>query len=119
MPTIIPFTNDGDRKITIALGDNDLILETYYMPNIRRWLMDIYDVDENPILTGISLNVGVGNLVKGKSPIFRNQAIRCLSIDGSENNTPDSLGKTCFVVYYAEGEYIPQQYPDKMLDGWV
>lgn len=119
MPSIIPFTNDGDRKITITLGENVFVLETYYLPNIRCWLLDIYDTEENPILTGISLNVGVDNLVKGKSDLFRNQAIRCLTLDGSENNSPESLGTSCVVVYYAEGEDIPNQYPDKMLDGWA
>ena len=116
MPQVIPFTNDGDRQITIALGDNMFILETYYLPTIKVWVMDIYDIDENPILLGISLNVGVGNLVKGKTQIFEGQTIRCVSTDGSENNTPTSLGTTCYVEYYPVGEEAPALYKDKMLD---
>lgn len=115
MPSIIPLTNDGSRRITVALGENVFILETYYLPNIRRWLMDIYDIDENPILTGISLNPGVDNLVKGKAPIFDGQTIRCISTDGSDNDNPISLGTTCFVIYYAKGETVPELYADKML----
>lgn len=97
------------------MGENVFILETYYMPNIKCWLMDIYDLDENPILLGISLNTGVENLVKGKSTLFDGQAIRCISTDGNENNTPVSLGTTCFVLYYAKGEEVPPLYEDKML----
>lgn len=119
MPSIIPFTSEGNKKITIALGENVFILETYYLPNIRRWLLDIYDIDEKPILTGISLNVGVGNLVKGKSALFEGQAIRCISMDGNDNTFPDSLGKTCIVLYYAKGEDVPEEYQDKMVNGWV
>ena len=115
MPSIIPLTNDGSRKITITLGENVFILETYYLPHINRWLMDIYDIDENPILTGISLNIGVDNLVKGKAPIFEGQTIRCISIDGKDNTTPVSLGTTCFVLYYSKGENANKLYEDKML----
>lgn len=115
MPQMIPFTNDGDRKITIALGENVFILETYYLPTIKCWLMDIYDIDENPIITGICLSVGVGNLVKGKAPIFEGQTIRCVSPTGEENNTPTSLSTTCFVYYYPQGDEPPVQYEDKML----
>ena len=115
MPQLIPFTNDGDRSITITLGENMYVLETYYLPTIKRWLMDIYDTDENPILLGISLNVGVGNLVKGKAEIFKNQTLRCVSPTGEENDTPTSLGTTCFVYYYPEGEEPPVLYEDKML----
>lgn len=115
MPSIIPFTNDGDRQITVALGENMVILETYYLPTIKRWLMDIYDVEQNPIILGISLNVGVGNLVKGKSPLFEGQTIRCVSPTGEENTTPSSLGTTCFVYYYGVGENPPVLFEDKML----
>lgn len=115
MPQLIPVTNEGCRRITIALGENLFILETYYLPDIHRWLMDIYDIDENPILTGISLNVGVDNLVKGKAEIFRGQTIRCVSPEGLENTTPESLGTTCFLYYYPEGETPPVLWEDKML----
>lgn len=115
MPKIIPFTNNGARRMTITLGDNVYIMETYFLPNIKRWILDIYDTDENPVLTGISLNTGVGNLVKGKSALFDGQAIRCITTDGTENNRLDSLGTSCVVLYYEKGEYVPNQYQDKML----
>ena len=115
MPQLIPFTNDGCRKITITLGENVFILETYYLPDIQRWLMDIYDVDENPILLGISLNVGVDNLVKGKAKVFEGQTLRCVSFEGKENNTPESLGTTCFLYYFSKGETAPILWKDKMI----
>lgn len=118
MPSIIPFTSEGARRMTITLGENVFIMETYFLPNIRRWILDIYDTDENPVLTGVSLNPGVGNLVSGKSSLFEGQAIRCISTDGRENDTPDSLGTSCVVLYYAKGEEIPEQYQDKMVEGW-
>ena len=119
MPRIIPFTSEGARRMTITLGDNVYIMETYFLPNIKRWILDIYDTEENPILTGISLNIGVGNLVKGKSALFDGQAIRCITTDGTENNRPDSLGTSCVVLYYAKGEELPEQYPDKMVEWWM
>lgn len=115
MPQLIPLTNDGCRRINIALGQNMYILETCYLPHVQCWLMDIYDMANNPIITGISLNVGVDNLVAGKSELFENQTLRCVSPTGQENNTPDSLGTTCFLYYYPEGETPPKLYQDKML----
>lgn len=115
MPQIIPVDNTGSRTIDVALGDNVFRLRTYYLPYTKCWLMDIMDTSDNPILMGICLNVGVGNLVKGQNPIFENQTIRCVSIDGSENNTPDSLGTTCLLYYYGKDETAPQLYEDKML----
>lgn len=116
MPQIIPFTNDGCRTIDIALGENMFRLRTYYLPYTKTWIMDIMDQDEKPILMGIALNTGVANLVKGKGKIFEGQTIRCVSIDGKENNTPESLGTSCFVYYYAKGENAPQLWKDKMLE---
>ena len=116
MPQLIPFTNDGCRTIDIALGENMYKMRTYYLPYTKHWVLDIMDQDENPIAMGISLNVGVDNLVKGRSILFQNQTIRCISIDGTENDTPDSLGTTCFVLYYPVGETPEQLWEDKMLE---
>lgn len=77
--------------------------------------MDIYDTEENPIIVGICLNVGVENLVKGKHEIFDKQTIRCVSLDGTENDTPDSLGNSCVVYYYGKEESAPSLHEDKML----
>lgn len=115
MPQLIPFTNDGARTIDIALGENVFRLRTYYLPYTTTWVMDIMDQLDNPIVLGIALNTGVDNLVKGKAKIFQNQTIRCVSLDGTQNNTPDSLGTTCVVLYYPEGETPPQMWTDKML----
>lgn len=116
MPQLIPLTNDGCRRITVTLGQNNYMLETYYLPHIHCWLMDIYEMNGRSIITGISLNVGVDNLVAGKSVLFKNQTLRCVSINNTENNTPDSLGKTCFLIYYGENETPVPYILDKMLD---
>ena len=116
MPYIIPVDSTGSRKIDVVLGDNVFRMRTYYLPNIKRWLMDITDTTDNPIIMGICLNTGVGNLVKGKHQLFDGQGIRCISLDGTENNTPESLGTSCVVVYYEKGEEQPKLYKDKMID---
>lgn len=115
MPQIIPFDNTGSKTIEIALGENYYKLHTYYLPYIHRWILDIFDSAENPIILGICLNVGVDNLVKGKSSLFEGQTIRCVSVDGKENDTTDSLGTSCLVYYYQKGEEVPSLYKDKML----
>lgn len=116
MPQIIPFTNDGCRTIDIALGENMFRMRTYYLPYTRTWVLDIMDQDDNPIITGIALNVGVANIVNGKDKIFEGQTIRCVSLDGTENNTPESLGTSCQVYYYSKDETAPTLWQDKMLE---
>ena len=116
MPQIIPFTNDGSRTIDIALGENMFRLRTYYLPYTKTWVLDIMDQNDNPIIMGTALNTGVANLVKGKDKIFEGQTLRCISTDGTENKTPESLGTTCFVYYYGKGETPPQLWKDKMLE---
>lgn len=116
MPKIIPVNNSGSRTIDIPLGENVFRIRTYYLPHVKRWLMDITDTTDTPIAIGICLNVGVGNLVKGLDPVFDGQAIRCVSVDGSECTEPDSLGNKCFLFYYEKGETPTQLYADKMLD---
>lgn len=115
MPFIVPLTNDGSRRATYTLGGKDYIIETYYLPKTQTWLMDIYDINENPILTGISLLPGVDNLVKGLCIEFDEQAFQVQTTDGGNNDTPDSLGTTTFLIYYAKGEEVPVAYGDKML----
>ena len=115
MPFIVPLTNDGSRRATYNLGGQDYIIETYYLPKTQCWLMDIYDINENPILTGIKLIPGVDNLVKGLCIEFDEQAMQIQTIDGGNNDTPDSLGTTAFLIYYAKGEEVPASYEDKMI----
>lgn len=116
MAQLIPFDNTGCRTIDVPLGENVYRMRTYFLPYISRWLLDIMDTQDNPIIMGICLNTGVENLVKGKSQLFDEQGIRCISLDGTENNTPESLGTSCVVVYYEKGEYQPPLHKDKMLD---
>jgi len=116
MPQIIPFDNTGCRTIEVPLGENVYKMRTYFLPYISRWLLDITDAQDNPIIMGICLNTGVENLVKGKAQEFDEQTIRCVSLDGTENDTPDSLGTSCVVMYYEKGETPPPLHKDKMLD---
>lgn len=115
MPQIIPFNNEGCRTIDIALGDNMFRMRTYYLPYTKTWLMDIMDQEDNPIISGIALNPGVDNLVKGKAKIFQNQTIRCITVEGTDPYAPESLGVNLFVVYYEEDETPPKLWEDKML----
>ena len=115
MAEIIPFDSTGCRTIDVPLGENVYRMRTYYLPYIRRWLLDITDTQDNPIILGICLNVGVANLVAGKAKEFDGQTIRCISLDGTANDTPDSLGNTCQVVYYGTDETPPSLFEDKMI----
>lgn len=115
MPQIVPITSE-QNKIRVALGDYVYILENYYLPTIKRWVLDISDSDSNPLITGICLQTGIDNLVKGKSIFFENQALKLYSANGKPADTPDCLGNTHLLIYFGVNEIKPISYRDKMLD---
>lgn len=117
MAGVIPLTNDGCRSIEIKLGEKNYKLETYYMPFIKCWLLDIYDDEDNPIILGINLKPGIQNLVRGLSEFFEEQAMMVVTTDGGNNDTPESMGNTAFLLYFAKGDKLPQLYEDKLLNG--
>lgn len=115
MPQFLPITSTQQR-IRVSLGERVFILENYFLPTIKKWILDIYDQDENPLIFGVCLQTGIDNLVKGKNILFENQAIKLYSSNGKPADTPDCLGVTHFVVYFGENDVKPTSFKDKMLD---
>lgn len=107
MPQLIPLTNDGARQVTVATNAGVYTFTTYYVPLIQSWLMDIDDADGNRLITGMNLVSGVDNLLKGSAGKLNGATMRVYCTEG-ENNTPDSLGVTSFLVLFSQDEEIPE-----------
>ena len=108
MAQILPLSNDGCSKATATTAAGVFTFTTYYMPLIKSWLMDMADSQGSTIIYGLNLQAGVDNLLKGLGNKYADIALRVISIDGTENNTPQSLGTTNFVVLFAPSEPLPQ-----------
>lgn len=121
MPYLLPFDSTPSAKKTITINGLSLIYEVNYYPNIKCWLLNIWqpadsDSDEDtPVLLGINLRLGVDNLIKGKCELLDGWAIQVASLTGNNNDSATSLGTDCFIVVYIPGEEVPVSYEDKRL----
>lgn len=63
----IPLSPDGERTVAVNVGARTLVFRTYFAPGEKdHWLLDIQDDAESPLVSGINLVPGVGNLLKGQ-----------------------------------------------------
>lgn len=121
MPYILPFDNTPSARKTITINNVTLVCEVNYFPNIKCWLMDLYQPansdteSEIPVITGVNLRTGIDNLIKGKTQLLDGWAINVASISGKDNDSADSLGNDCFIIVYTPGETVPVSYEDKKL----
>lgn len=121
MPYILPFDNTPSARKTITINNVTLVCEVNYFPNIKCWLMDLYQPansdteSEIPVITGVNLRTGVDNLIKGKTQLLDGWAINVASISGNDNDSADSLGNDCFIIVYTPDETVPVSYEDKKL----
>lgn len=120
---IIPVTDDGDRRFIIDTGADLLSLRTYYSDGEQSyWLLDIHDINENPLITGIALVPGADNILKSQGDILEGYQ---LYIRLSENKASDldALGKYLHLILYLPGEENPHKSDDPLMliswpDGW-
>lgn len=111
---ILNTTNNGQDEFVESLPDgNEYILRTTYVCGITSgWLLDIYNIDNEPILLGIRCVCG--------ADLFRGQANRlngmkcycCVVYNGSERSS-DALGSTLFICIQSKDEDDLLEYQDR------
>lgn len=105
MALILPVNSTGDRRIQVLLGSNLLSIRTYWDPTVPAWYMDIYGPNGLPIREGLAL-VPVVNVLAPYPDLTRVFGqFRIFTLDGGENNTEDSLGRTAKLWWFAPGEW--------------
>lgn len=105
MALILPVNSTGDRRIQVLLGSNLLSIRTYWNPTVPSWYMDIYGPNGLPIAEGLAL-VPVVNVLASQPNLTRVFGqFRIFTLDGGENNTEDSLGRTAKLWWFAPGEW--------------
>ena len=113
MPVLIPVTPDGARRVTVDTGSGVYRFRTYLSAGAEnRWLLDILDIEEKPVLTGITIAPGSGNLLKGQGDAF--EEVQLLAVmDGGTEGGLDALGNTLHLVWFGPGEenYFPALDP--------
>ncbi len=102
---ILPVTADNDRRFQVLLGDNLLTLRTYFNSVVPGWFMDIVAQDETPFARGLALVPAI-NILRANAELTRTLGqFRVIVSDGGENDTPESLGNTAQLWWFAPGEF--------------
>lgn len=66
--TLLPLTDDGDYVFQCVLGNKLYNFRVYFIQGFEDyWLLDIKDVDNNPLALGRKLVLGSVNFLKGFS----------------------------------------------------
>ena len=108
MPILIPVTSAGSRSVRIAAGEEYFTFRAYYAAGqSRHWLLDILDGQERPLVAGVNLVPGVGNLLKGTGEAMDGYQLMAVTDPGTSGTTPESLGRTMQLVLFRPGEFNP------------
>lgn len=104
MARFIPITPDGARSASVNTGSGVYRFRTYFTSGAEdRWLLDIAGKDGTPLMTGIALVPGAGDLLKGQGDRFGGARLLVLLIDGSEGAT-NAPGNTLFLLWQEPDE---------------
>lgn len=105
MALILPVNSTGDRRIQLLLGQNLLSIRTYWNPTVPGWYMDLFGSNGLSIREGLAL-VPIVNVLEAYPNITRVYGqFRVFTLDGGENSTEDSLGRTAKLWWFAPGEW--------------
>lgn len=105
MALILPVNSAGDRRIQLLLGNILMTVRTYWNPTVPAWYMDLFGPNGLPIAEGLAL-VPVINVLESQPTLTRIYGqFRVFTLDGGENSTEDSLGRTAKLWWFAPGEW--------------
>ena len=114
MPLQIPVTPAGERTVTVNVGPETFNFRTYFVHGQdSHWLLDIQDVQQRPLISGINLVPGVDNLLKGMGDALDGYQLHLCVVSGSEKDL-EAPGNTMFLVWFNPGENNPFTAGDPM-----
>jgi len=115
MPVTIPVTPDAARRVTCEIGGKRITFRTSFSDGqANQWLLDLYDEDDTPLITGISLQPGSDNVIKGQGDTLHGYQLYVLAMDDNPT-APEALGNTLHLIMYAPGEENLFQPGDPLL----
>lgn len=96
----IKLNSQGDSRFRITLGDNQLIIRTYFNKILNYWIIDLSLDDGTAIATGLNLVAGI-NLLEWSDKLT--------DIYGQFRMTDDAEGSdsidTAELIWFAPGEF--------------
>lgn len=111
---ILNTTNNGqDEFITTLPDNNEYIIRTTYVCGITSgWLMDVYNIDNEPVLLGIRCVCGA-DLFRGQANHLNGMKCYCAVIYGGDERDSDALGSTLYICVQGKDEDDLVHYQDR------
>lgn len=108
MSSYLPFTpSDSHYDFTVTLGDASYIFEVKWNSRDDHWYFDMYDADENPMVTGVKVVLGTFLGRKSAHPFFANNIIQAIDTTFSNQDpTFDDIGRRVFIEHLTYKEYL-------------
>lgn len=112
---MLPLTNDGCRIFRMPIDGVEYQFETLYIYGAENhWMLNIYDIDGNPLVMGINIVCGCPNLLKGQGRLFYGHNLTAVFINGgNDESDPDALGETLTLVWQLPGEEAILTLPNR------
>lgn len=103
---IIPFNLDGSFLMQISLTQNVFNLQFHWNALNEFWVMDILDVDFNPVIFGIKVVPNYDISGQYTYPNMPSGDIVCQNFQNQWGPIGRfDMGSTCELVYYEPGEW--------------
>ncbi len=111
----IPVNASGERTITVNVGPESFRFRTYFVSGESdHWLLDISDIQDRPLITGISLNPGPDNLLKGRGDTLEGYQLFAAVRPGTTGQELEAPGDSLYLIWLNPGESNPLDPGDPM-----
>ena len=106
MPVQLPIDSaNPNYRVGVTLNDIPYLFEVRWNARDSAWYLDVLDVSEDPIRTGIKIVLGVALGWRSTDPRFPTGAILAEDLTGEGRDaTYDDLGSRVVVYHYTVAE---------------
>lgn len=106
MPLKIPLKSAGARRVKVSLGENLVMVRTYFNRILNYWVMDLFTDDGVGIASGLNMVAGINMLEWSK---------RLTNEYGQFRVTGEAMGETALdeisLIWFSPGEFEAQEDP--------
>ncbi len=106
MASIIDLTSEGKSSSIVDLGTILVRIVTYYNYSSECWIMDILDLNDNPILHGLMLVPNIDVLEPYTEEKLSLGSLVLVELNAGDYKSPDDLGTKTKLIWYPVGEEV-------------
>lgn len=101
----LPLTSDGERFFNVEIAGTTYNFRSYYVVGQKRkWLLDIRDANDEPLVLGMPIVPGCINSVKGNGNILDGVNVVVFVSEEDLVNNESALGNGLTVFWFPAGD---------------